>query len=59
MAEKKHHLTGKPSNNKGKLKYGEPVKMIPFKIPVSKISAIKKRIKAILKEYEIKFCRLL
>lgn len=51
MADKKK----RNERNAGrKLKYGEPTKAIPFKLPISKVEEIKKRFFDILKEYEIK-----
>ena len=36
------------------LKYGEVTKLVPFKLPISKIDEIRIKFKEILKTYEIK-----
>lgn len=37
-----------------KLKYGEPVKLVPFKCPESKIKEFRKKVNEILNKYKVK-----
>lgn len=47
------HGGNRPGSGR-KLKYGEPVKNVTIKMPISKVDEIKEKIKAILKHYEVK-----